>query len=92
MIHPSADGKKDWLLVVDEATDYTHSFLLKKKNDLVETMIIWSKNLFMKYHIRIKKIRLNNSGETRMLQVKTNQQIWEENSNSQLQELHNKIQ
>ena len=40
MIHPSAGGKKHWLLIVGEATDYTHSFFLKKKSDLVEMMII----------------------------------------------------
>ena len=41
---------------------------------MVETMIMWIKNLFMKYHIRIKKIRLDYSGENRKLQAKTNQQ------------------
>ena len=49
MIHLSAGGKKHWLLFVDEATDYTHSFFLKKKSDLVETMILWIKNLLMNY-------------------------------------------
>ena len=91
-IDPSAGGKKHWLLIVDEATDYTHSFFLKKTSDLVETMIIWIKNLFMKHHIRIKTSRLGNSGENRMLQAKTNQQNLGINLNSQLQELHNKIQ
>ena len=74
MIHRSAGGKKHWLLVMDEATDYTNSFFSKKKSDLVEIMIIWIKNFFMKYHIRINKIRLDKSGENRMLQAKTNQQ------------------
>ena len=74
MIHARAGGKKHWLLFVDEATDYTCSIFLKKKSDLVETMTIWIKNLFIKYHIRIKKIRLDDSGENRMLQAKTNQQ------------------
>ena len=74
MIHPSAGGQKHWFLIVDEATDYVHSIFLKKKRSLDETMIIWIKNLFMKYHIRIKKIRLDNSGENRMLQARTNQQ------------------
>ena len=74
MIHPSAGGKKHRLFVVDKATDYTHSNFIKKKSDMVETMIKWIKNLFMKYHIRTKKIRLDNSGENRMLQAKTNQQ------------------
>ena len=74
MIHPSAGGKKHWLLIVDEATEYTHSFFIKKKSDLVETKIIWIKTLFMKYHIRIKKIRLDYSGENRMLHAKSNKQ------------------
>ena len=74
MIRPSADGKKHWLLTVDEATDYTHSFFLQKKNDLIETMLIQIKNLLMKFHIRIKNIGLDNSAENRMLQAKTNQQ------------------
>ena len=66
--------KKNWLLIVDDATDYTHSFCLKRKSDLVETLTIWIKNLFMKYNIRIQKIRLDKSGENRMLQIKANQQ------------------
>ena len=37
-------------------------------------MIMSIKNLFMKYHIRTKKIRLDNSRENRMFQAKTNQQ------------------
>ena len=74
MTYPSAGGKKHWLLIVDEATDYAHSLFLKKKNDMIETMLMWVKNLFMKQHIRIKKIRLDNSGENRMFQTKPDQQ------------------
>ena len=40
MMYPSAGGKKHWLLIVDEATDYTHSFFFKKKSDMIETMLI----------------------------------------------------
>ena len=58
MMYPSAGGKKPWLLIVDEATDYTLSFFLEKKSDMIEIMLIWIKNLFKKYHIRIKKSRL----------------------------------
>ena len=50
------------------------AFLKKKKSDMVETMLIWIKNLFKKHHIRIKKIKLDNSGENRMLQAKSDQQ------------------
>ena len=75
MTHPNAGGTKHWLLIVDEATDYTHSFFFTKKNYLIETMLIWIKNLFLKYYIRIKKIIVDSSGENRMLQAKTNQKI-----------------
>ena len=47
MIHPSPGGKKHWLQIVDEATGHTHSFFLKKKRDLVETMIIWIETFFL---------------------------------------------
>ena len=47
-------------------------------------------NPYVKYHIRIKRIRLDNSGENRILQAKTNHKILELNLNSLLQELHNK--
>ena len=77
MIHPSSGGKKHWLLIVDEATDYTHSFFLEKKSDLGETMIMWIKNLFTKYHIRFKKIRLDNSGENNCFKQKSINKIWE---------------
>ena len=92
MIHPRAGGKKHWMVMVDEVTDYTHSFFLKKKSDLVETMIgvVWIKNIFMKYHIRIKKIKLDNNGK--IFQAKTNQQNLGIKLNSLLQGLHNKIQ
>ena len=74
MMYPSLGGRKHWLLIVDEATDYTHSFFLKKKSDMTEIMLIWIKNLLKKYHIKIKKIRLDNSGENRMLQAKADKQ------------------
>ena len=31
MIHPSAGGKKHWLLIVDETTDYTQLSLKEEK-------------------------------------------------------------
>ena len=73
MMYPSAGGKKHWLLIVDEATDYTHSIFLKKKSAMIKIMLIWITNLFKKYHIRIKKIRFYNSGEDRILQAKSDQ-------------------
>ena len=53
MMYPGAGGKKHWLLIVDEATDYTHRFFSKKKSDMIKIMLIWIKTLFKKYHIRL---------------------------------------
>ena len=75
MMYPSAGGKKHWLLIVNEATDYSLSFLLKKKSDMVGVMLQWIKNIGKKHHIYIKKIRLYNSGENRMLQARTDEKI-----------------
>ena len=74
-MHPGAGGKKHWLLIVDEATDYTHSILLKKSSDMIEITLIWIKNLFRKHHIKIKKIWLDNSGEKRMLQANSDKKL-----------------
>ena len=74
MMYPSGGGKKHWLLIVDEDTDYVHSIFLRKKSDLKGVMILWIKNLGKKYKIYIEKIRLDNSGENKMLQAKCDQE------------------
>ena len=74
VMHPSAGGKKHWLLIVDESTDCTHCFFLKKKSDMIEIMLTWIKSLHNKYHIKINNIRLDNSGEIRKLQAKFDEQ------------------
>jgi ribosomal protein L31 len=37
--HPSTIGSKFWLLVVDDATDFTWSFFLKAKSDTTDTLV-----------------------------------------------------
>ena len=64
----SRGGNRHWLIVLDEFSDYTHSFFLKRKNDQIQVMLIWIRILSKKHHIEIKKIRLDNSGENRSLQ------------------------
>ena len=54
--------------MVDESSDYTHSFFLKRKSDQIQKMLIWIRILSKKYNIEIKRIRLDNSGENRSLQ------------------------
>ena len=65
----SRGGNRPWLVVVDEFSDYTHSFFLKRKSDQIQIMLIWIRTLLSKkYNIEIKRIRLDNSGENRSLQ------------------------
>ena len=61
-------GNRHWLIVVDEFSDCTHSFLLKRKSDQIQIMLIWIRSLSKKHYIEIKRIRLDNSGENRSLQ------------------------
>ena len=64
----SRGGNRHWLIVVDEFSDCTHSFFLKRKNDQTQTMLIWIRSLSKKHNIEIRRIRLDNSGENRSLQ------------------------
>ena len=70
----SMGGKRHWLIVVDQFSDCSHSFFLKRKSDQIELFPIWIKELKAKYGIDIKYIRLGNSGENRSLQNECNKQ------------------
>ena len=65
--HESMGGKRHWLIVVDEFSDCSHSFFLRRKNDQIELFPNWIKELKAKYGIDIKYIRLDNSGENKGL-------------------------
>ena len=67
-------GKRHWLIAVDEFSDYSHSFFLKRKSDQVVVIPISIKGLKMKYGIDVKYIRLDNSGENRKLQKECEKQ------------------
>ena len=64
----SRGGNRHWLIVVDEFSDCTHSFFLKRKSDQIQIMLIWIRSLSKKHNIGIKSIILDNSGENRSLQ------------------------
>ena len=66
--HESMVGKRNWLIVVDEFSDYSHSFFLKRMSDQIELFPTWIKELKAKYGIDIKYVRLDNSGENKGLQ------------------------
>ena len=72
--HESMGGKRPWLIVVDEFSDCSHSFFLKRKSDQIELFPIWIKELKAKYGIDIKYIMLDNSGENRSLQNECDKQ------------------
>ena len=66
--------KAYWLIVVDEFSDCSHSFFLKRKSDQKELFPIWIKELKAKYGIDIKYIRVDNSGENKSLQNECDKQ------------------
>ena len=72
--HESMGGKRHWLIVVDEFSDCSHSFFLKRKNDQIELLPIWIKELKAKYGTVVKYIRLDNSGDNRNLQKECDKQ------------------
>ena len=72
--HESMGGKRHWLIVVDEFSDYSHSFFLRKKSDQTVVIPIWIKGLKTKYGIVVKNIRFDNSGENRSLQKECEKQ------------------
>ena len=64
----SKGGNRHWLIVVDEFSDCTHSFFLKRKSAQIQIMLIWIRSLSKKHNLEIKRITLDNSGEDRSLQ------------------------
>ena len=72
--HESMGGKRHWLIAVDEFSDCSHSFFLKRKSDQIVMIPTWIKGLKAKYGIDVKYIRLDNSGENRSLQKECEKQ------------------
>ena len=72
--HESMGGKRHWLIVVDEFSDCSHSFFLKRKSDQIELLPVWIKELKAKYGTDIKYIRLDISRENRSLQKECDKQ------------------
>ena len=70
----SRGGDRHWLIVVDEFSDYTHSFFLNKKSDQIKILPMRIKGIAKKYRIEIKMIRLENSGENKSLQKECDKQ------------------
>ena len=64
--HPqthSIGGAKDWLVVLDDATDNAWNFFLPKKSCLSDTVLVLIKDIWVRYKMRVKIIRCDNAGE-----------------------------
>ena len=72
--HESMGGKRHWLIAVDEFSDCSHRFFLKRKSYRIVVIPMWIKALINKYGIAVKRIRLDNSGENRSLQRECDKQ------------------
>ena len=68
----SRGGNIHWLIVVDEFSDWSHSFFLSRKSDQIKVIPMWIKGLAKNYGIEIKRIRLDSSGENKSLQTECN--------------------
>ncbi|KAL7572821.1 hypothetical protein ACA910_014675 [Epithemia clementina (nom. ined.)] len=79
MKHNSLGGRKHWVLMVDKYSDFKKSIFLKKKNDQVEPIVEWIKELKTAHRISVKYIRCDNSGENQIFEftaLGTPQQKW----------------
>ena len=65
--HNSLGGRKNWLLVVDEATNFKWSYFLRKKSDQVEVLTGLIKKL-KNNGKKVKMIRCDNAGENKALE------------------------
>ena len=74
--HESRGGNRHWLIAVDEFSDCSHSFSLKKKSGQIAMIPKWIMVLSSKYGIEVKRIRLDNSGENRSLQKSVTNKPW----------------
>ena len=63
----SSGGKKHWLLIVDEATDYKWSKFLRTKSELPKIMLEFLKERKSE-GLEMKFIRLDNAGENKKFQ------------------------
>eukprot|EP01083_Nonionella_stella_P004795 13981_1 len=64
----SIGGSKHWLLVVDDCSDNTFSFFLKKKSDQYDVLIGFVKDLKAKHGMSVRNIRCDNAGENTYLE------------------------
>ena len=71
---PTFGGKRHWLLMIDDHSDYCWSFFLSEKSDLTQKMIGLIKDLKIKYDIQVQRLQCNNTGENQAFEKACNQE------------------
>ena len=61
--HKSYGGSKNWLLVVNNSTDYCWSFFRKTKDKLKDRMATLIRKLLKREKVKVKNIRMDNAGK-----------------------------
>ena len=56
-------------MIVDEATHYNKCFFLCCKNNQIEPILAWIKQLLNCHKIKVKNIHLDNAGENQTLET-----------------------
>ena len=72
----SRGGKRNWLIAVDEFSDWSHSFFLERKSDEIAMIPMWIKVLFSKHDIEVKRIRLTAVEKTEVPRKSVTDKIW----------------
>ena len=72
----SLGGSRNWLLVVDDFSDFCWAFFLKRKDELAEKMISFVKEMRNKFRIEIKKIRMDGAGENISFKEEVERKGW----------------
>ena len=56
-------GKKHWLLVIDDSSNYVWRFFLKEKSDLADIMLGLIENLKDKYNLQVQYLCCDDAGK-----------------------------
>ena len=65
---PTFGGKRHWLLVIDDYSNYCWSFFSSEKSDLTQKMLVLIKDLKTKYNLQVQQFQCDNAGENLALE------------------------
>jgi hypothetical protein len=68
LTQPSIKNSKFWLIVIDDATDFTWSYFLTKKSDTTSKLLHIITDM-QNNNTPVRRIRCNNAGENQSLQT-----------------------